>query len=79
MPVQGAHLKDVEALMAEAAEVETAFHTATERLITEAGGVFKQGPLKKEARVREKMENVVVTSSVTLGSLLLIGHVLRSD
>ena len=56
-PVQGAHLQDVEALMAEAAEVETAFHAATERLVTEAGGVFKQGPLKKEERVREKMEN----------------------
>ena len=56
-PIQGEHLKDVEALITEAAEVETAFHTATGRLITDAGGVFQQGPLKKEVRVREKMEN----------------------
>ena len=56
-PVQGGHLEDVDDLMAEAEEVETAFHAATERLITEAGGVFKQGPLKKKSRVQEKMEN----------------------
>ena len=56
-PLQGTHLEDVTALMAEAAEVEDAFHAATKKLILEAGGEFKQGPLKKQARVVEKIEN----------------------
>ena len=56
-PLQGNHLKDVEALMAEATEVEPAFHAATKKLIESAGGRLQQGPLKKKDRVIEKMEN----------------------
>ena len=54
-PLQAEHLEDVEALMAEATAVEPAMHAATKRLVLEAGGRFKKGPLKKEARVVEKM------------------------
>ena len=56
-PVQGKHLKDVHALMDEAAEVEPNFHAATRQLIESAGGRLQQGPLKKIERVIEKMEN----------------------
>ena len=55
-PRQGDHVKDVHALMEEAAMIEPRFHAAIESVVVEAGGKFLQGPLKKVERVFEKVE-----------------------
>ena len=57
MPLQGEHVVDIDALMTEAAETEARFHTAARKFIMEVGGEFKQAPLKRETRVREKTQD----------------------
>ena len=55
-PRQGEHLLTIEDMMNEAREVEHEMHAIVQAFVEKVGGLYKQGPLKLEERVRTKTE-----------------------